>query len=132
MIPDAGETIYRRLPILPDEWRKIGPRLCEGIDADYLLIDTGPSTGEPRYMIVGLGSPDYSLHFCDRLTQAHRPRSDGGLDVKSLLMIPLPHARDRQFAHIGMLRMEEKPFSPGDIVHLRTTGERLLSLLAIH
>lgn len=131
MIHALGETLYRRLSILPDDWRKIGPPLCEGLDADFLLIDAGPFVrDDPRYTVVGLGSSDYRLHFYADLSEILAPHNEGGLGPKASLIVPLPHQRRRQAAHIGMLRLEGRPFTDENIVQLKAAARRLLSLLS--
>lgn len=144
MIPNAVATRHARLPILPEEWRRYAPELCEGIEADYLLIDLGPSQDHPRYTIMGLGSDlgrglgtgrgigagGHSLHLADTLSEIHAPRADGGLGVDSSLFVPLYRQERQQRGHIAALYSQERHFDDMDVEYLQAVAARFVTFLS--
>lgn len=122
-------TTRGRLPILPEDWRRMGPALSEGLDADFLLFDLGPDPQRGRYTIVGLRSASHMLHFIETLAILHAPAVEGGLGIGASLFVPLNGDRMRHCGHVAALRRDDRPFTPADATHLRGVARRVLSLL---
>lgn len=130
MIVNAVEAQYARLPILPEDWRRIAPELCRGVDPDYLLLDLGPVVGRPRYVVMELRSDSPQFHLFDGLADVHAPLAGGGLGIAASLFVPLARAHDHHQGHVAALYREERRFDDADVERLQQVAQRLLSLLS--
>lgn len=130
MIPIMGEAKYARWPLLPEDWRKYAPHLCEGVGADYLLIDLGPVEDHPRYTVIALGAGAYIVHFLETIEQVLATREQGGLGVVSSLFVPLHKEHQRHHGHIAALYRESRTFGPADVAELQGTAARFLAFLS--
>lgn len=117
------EGAYRRLPLLPNEWRRLTDALYDGDyscpDADYLLIDLGIMEGRPRHTIVGLNNGVCSLRFCETIAEL----LSGNLGIESSLVVPM------EGGQIGLFYCTARSFDRGDIDRLQHLGSRMLDLL---
>jgi hypothetical protein len=130
MIQDAAQAGHLRLPMLPDDWRRHAPDLCEGAEADYLLIDLGPSSGHPRYTVMGLASGAHTLHLPRNLSEVNAPLAEGGLGVQSSLFVPL-FRRDRHHrGHIATLYRNVRRFGDADVERLQEIARRFVTFLS--
>lgn len=123
------EKMRGPVPILPEEWRRLGPFLSGDLNADYLLIDTGPVVDEVRYIVVELRTGRYKLHFCGSLTQVHDQDFGGGGTIQSSLLVPLNRAQPA-LGHVGALFRDGRGFGAQDIHALRQVADRFLTVMA--
>lgn len=130
MIMKAVEERYLRLPILSEDWRRRAPELCDGLDADFVLVDLGPVDDKPRYIIMGLRSGSHSLHFFESLTMIHAPRAEGGLGVEASLFVPLYRGTKQHRGHVAALYCAQRRFADGDVERLQATADRFVTLLS--
>lgn len=129
MMSDIVEAAPGRLPILPGDWRKHAPQLCDGMDADYLLIDLGPAHNQPRYTVVGLHDGSYILHYCEALSDMEAAPDVGGLGVKSSIFVPLHREQHRHQGHVAALYRGERAFGEADIAAIQAVAARVFSFL---
>ncbi|MET0363169.1 MAG: GAF domain-containing protein [Sphingobium sp.] len=129
MMSDIVEAAPGRLPILPGDWRKHAPQLCEGVDADYLLLDLGPATSQPRYTIIGLRDGAYVLHFCEALSEVEAAPEAGGLGVQSSLFVPLHREENRHLGHVAALYRDRRTFDQAEVAAMQVVARRIFSFL---
>jgi GAF domain-containing protein len=115
--------------MLPDDWRRHAPDLCDGVEADYLLVDLGPSCDHPRYTILGLSPGAFTLHLVERLSEVNAPASEGGLGVQSSLFVPLYRRDRRHHGHVAALYRGPRTFDSGDVERLQNVARRFLTFL---